>query len=301
MVNNMVTNFKCKSILHRIITNSPLSVLVSALYLLLVVASAIIIAPFIVDYSTKINMGLSNLEPFSLSHGFLYVLGSDNLGRSLLAKIIYASQTTLIISCSTVAISLIIGGVLGTLSGYHGGITSVLIMRLTDALMSFPLLLLSILLLYILQAQNSTIIIVLAISRIPLLLRVTHAEVLKVRELLFISAAKTMNISNYNILRKHVAPNIFPTLLTFSALEVSIVMLAESSLSFIGLGVQAPNLSWGMLVAQGTQYLNTSWWLATLPGAMIVFTALSCNIISTHFRKVLDPKSNNLNSGASNA
>ncbi|SDN42373.1 peptide/nickel transport system permease protein [Ensifer sp. YR511] len=271
------------------VTRDPL-VLLSALFLVLLLFAATVGASLVEPSIAKINIALRGQPPFQLEHGWLYFLGSDSLGRSLLARIIYASRNTLMIATSAVAISLVIGVVLGVWAGYKGGWQSTLIMRITDSIMSFPILLLAILLLYIMQAQNQTIVIVLAVSRIPMFLRVARAEVLEVRERLFVTASITIGSKTAWILRKHVLPTITPTLLTLAALEVGFVMLSESSLSFIGLGVQAPEISWGLLVSQGTQHLGTLWWLAVIPGSMIVLTALSLNLLVSWTRIYLDPR-----------
>lgn len=260
------------------------------IFLVLLFLCAFIAAPLLAETAAKINIPLRAKPPFELENGLLYVLGSDNLGRSLLARIVYASQHTLMIAFCAVFFALLVGGGLGVWAGYRGGWVATLIMRFTDALMSFPLLLLSILLLYIMQAQGSTIVLVLAISRVPLLLRVARGEALKVRERLYVTAAKTMNVPERAILFWHIVPGILPTLLTFAALEIAAVMLAESSLSFIGLGVQAPELSWGTLVSQGSQYIVSAWWLVTFPGLMIVLTALANNLVIAWFRNRMGPQ-----------
>lgn len=261
----------------------------AALFLLLVVLSSSIGAPLLRALSTKINMAARGLPPFSLDNGWLYILGSDSLGRSVLVRIIVAGESTLAIALSAVAVGLIIGTLLGLLAGYRGGWTGIIIMRVTDALMSFPAILLSILLLYILQARVGTVVIVLAIGRIPLFLRVTRAEVMEVRERMYVKASRSIGARPRWIILRHVLPTVIPTLLTLAALEIAFVMLAESSLSFIGVGVQSPDISWGSLVSQGRNYLTTAWWLAFWPGLMIVLTAIALNLVSAWARTALDP------------
>lgn len=261
----------------------------ASLFLLLVALLALIGAPLLRPLSTKINMVARSLPPFSFDSGWLYVLGSDSLGRSVLVRIIVAGESTLAIALSAVAVGLVIGTLLGLLAGYRGGWTSIVIMRITDALMSFPAILLSILLLYILQARVGTVVVVLAVGRIPLFLRVTRAEVLEVRERMFVKASRSIGAPSRWIIFRHILPTILPTLLTLAALEIAFVMLAESSLSFIGVGVQSPDISWGALVSQGRNYLTTAWWLAFWPGLMIVLTAIALNLVSAWARTALDP------------
>lgn len=272
-----------------VLAKSPL-VLLSVIFLVGLVLMATLGASLVEGRIGAINIAMRSQPPFQFEHGWLYFLGSDSLGRSLLARIIYASRNTVVIATSAVAMSLVIGVTLGVWAGYRGGWQSSLIMRITDSIMSFPILLLAILLLYIMQAQNQTIVIVLAISRIPMFLRVARAEVLEVRERLFVTASRAIGTGTLWILGRHILPTVMPTLLTLAALEIAFVMLSESSLSFIGLGVQAPEISWGLLVSQGTQHLNTLWWLAVMPGLMIVLTALALNIFVSWARLYLDPK-----------
>lgn len=263
---------------------------VSLAFILVVLLAATIGAPLARPYTTAINIAARNIAPFSLEHGWLYVLGSDNLGRSILARVIAASQLTVFISVAAVSISLGLGLVLGILAASYGGWQSSLIMRVNDAVMSFPVLLLAILLLYILPTERYTLIVVLAFSRLPLFLRVARAETLEVRERLFILASQSIGSRSGWIMRRHVLPHVLPTMLTLAAMEIAFVMISESSLSFIGLGVQSPQISWGVLVSQGSQYLSTMWWLAVIPGTMIVLTGLALNVIVARLRLYIDPK-----------
>lgn len=272
-----------------LIWRAPL-VVVSLLFLLLVAGMALVGAPLLLDASAKINFSMRALPPFQLEHGLMFILGADSLGRSILARLAVGAQYTLFIALSAVGISFVIGVILGIWAGYRSGWQSMIIMRITDAIMSFPSLLLAILLLYILPDQSNTIIFVLAFSRIPLFLRVTRSEILEVRERQFVAAAKTMGLGTVRILYKHVLRPVLPTLMTVASMEIGFVMLSESSLSFIGLGVKAPQISWGLMVSQGTQYLSTSWWLAVMPGSAIVLTALALNISTSWLQLYIDPK-----------
>ena len=155
--------------------------------------------------------------------------------------------------------------------------------------MSFPSLLLAVIVLYILGPSVANLIVVLAITRIPVYLRTTRAEVMEVRERMFVQAARVMGASRWRIIFRHILPVVLPTLLTVATLDFAFVMLAESALSFLGIGIQPPEITWGLMVAQGRQYLQTAWWLSVWPGLAIILTTLSLNLLSGWLRIALDP------------
>ncbi len=264
--------------------------LVSSIFLVLILFTAIFGPLLTSDLSTKMNLRLRNLPPFSLEHGFMYIFGADALGRSMVARLIIASQNTMFIAGSAVFISMSLGGVLGLISGYYGGSIGNLIMRLADIIMSFPSLLLAVIVLYIFEPGLINLVLVLAFTRMPVYMRTARAEVLEIRERLFVSAAITMGASNYRIIFKHIAPLAIPTLLTIATLDFAFVMLGESALSFLGVGIQPPEVTWGLMVAQGRNYLQLAWWLAFFPGLMIMLVALSLNLLSSWLRIALDPR-----------
>lgn len=156
--------------------------------------------------------------------------------------------------------------------------------------MSFPSLLLAVIVLYVLKPFILNVVIVLAITRTPVYIRVARAEVLEVKERLFVDAARTVGASDLRILFKHITPIILPTLFTVASLDLANVMLAESSLSFLGIGVQPPDFTWGVMVASGRNYLTSAWWLAFWPGFAILLTALSANLLANWMRIATDPK-----------
>jgi peptide/nickel transport system permease protein len=207
----------------------------------------------------------------------------------MLARLIVASRNTLAIALASVAVSMILGGALGLIAGYGARWLGIVVMRLTDIIMSFPSLLLAVVILYMFQPRVLNIVIVLAITRLPVYIRTTRAEVLELRERAFVSAAKVMGASPTRIVIRHVLPMVLSTLLTIGAVEFSYVMLAESALSFLGIGIQPPEATWGLMVAQGRNYLATAWWLAFFPGLAIVLTTLSANLLAAWLRIAGDP------------
>lgn len=262
---------------------------VAILFLMVVLLSAIFGPMFLEDMASKTNLRARNAAPFELERGFFYFLGGDALGRPLLARIIVASQNTMVIAAGAVFGSLIVGSTLGLIAGYAGRWTGEVIMRLADVIMSFPSLLLAVIVLYMLEPSIGNLVLVLAITRIPIYLRTTRAEVLEVRERMFVQAAKVMGASNRRIVFKHILPVILPTLLTIATLDFAFVMLAESALSFLGIGIQAPEITWGLMVSQGRQYLTNAWWLAFWPGLAIILTTMSLNLLSSWMRVALNP------------
>jgi peptide/nickel transport system permease protein len=263
--------------------------LVSALYLGLMMLCALVGPALLEDAATKMNLRGRNAPPFTLEHGWLYVLGADALGRSILARIIVAAQNTLAVAAAAVALALAIGGTLGLIAGYRGGWAADVIMRGADVIMSFPSLLLAVVVLYMFEPRVANLVLVLAVTRIPVYLRTTRAEVLEIRERMFVAAARVMGASPLRIVLRHVAPIVLPTLITVATLDFAFVMLAESALSFLGIGIQPPEITWGLMVAQGRNYLQMAWWLAFWPGLAIMLTTLALNLLAGWLRIATDP------------
>jgi len=264
--------------------------LFAAIFLLVLVGVALVGSFALEDVATKQNLRGRNAPPFDFNKDWVFWLGGDALGRPLLARIFLASRNTLMIAASAVSFSLIIGCFLGLIAGYTSKFVSHLILRVADVIMSFPSLLLAVIILYMLPPSVINIVVVLAITRIPIYLRTARAEVLEIRERMFIQAATVMGASNKRIIFRHILPIIIPTMVTIATLDFAFVMLAESSLSFLGIGIQPPEITWGLMVAQGRPYLTTAWWLSFWPGLAIILTTLSLNLLSNWLRVVLDPQ-----------
>ena len=263
---------------------------ISIIFLIFMIFLAVFGPSLINDTFTKMNLRLRNLEPFSFDHHFMYFFGADALGRSMIARLMVATQNTMFIAGTAVIISMTFGGILGLMSGFYGGRAGNLIMRMADIIMSFPSLLLAVIVLYMFDPGLLNLVIVLAFTRLPIYMRTARAEVLEIRERLFVSAAISMGASNLRIIFKHIAPLTIPTLITIATLDFAFVMLGESALSFLGVGIQPPEVTWGLMVAQGRNYLQIAWWLAFFPGLIIMLVALSLNLLSSWLRIVLDPR-----------
>lgn len=263
--------------------------LAAVLFLLLVLVLAVVGPHWLDAAAQKQNLRGRNAPPFEWERGWLWVLGADALGRPLLARIVVATQNTMMVAAGAVVCSAAVGTVLGLIAGYAGKRTGEVILRLADVIMSFPSLLLAVVVLYILGPSVGNLIVVLSITRIPVYLRTTRAEVLEVRERMFVQAARVMGASGPRIVFRHILPVVLPTLMTIATLDFAFVMLAESSLSFLGIGIQPPDITWGLMIAQGKQYLTTAWWLSFWPGLAIILTTLSLNLLSNWMRIALDP------------
>lgn len=273
----------------RLLRRDPLAL--ASLVFLLLVAGCAVLGPWLLgDAGTRQNLRLRNAPPLSIQHGWLYVLGADTLGRSMLGRLVLASRNTLTIAAAAVAFSLVVGGALGLLAGYARGWVGDLVLRLTDIVMSFPSLLMAVVILYMFEPSVSNVVLVLAITRLPVYIRTTRAEVLELKQRMFVSAAKVMGASPVRIALRHVLPMAVPTLTTLATVEFAYVMLAESGLSFLGIGLQPPAVSWGLMVAQGRNYLGTAWWLAFLPGLAIMLTTLAVNLLASWLRVAMDPQ-----------
>ncbi len=263
--------------------------LCAAIFLLFVLILAIIGPTWLGDLATKQNLRGRNAVPFDWERGWVWWMGADALGRPLLARIIVATQNTLMVAAGAVALSATVGTFLGLVAGFSSPRVNQIIMRLADVIMSFPSLLIAVIVLYILGSSVLNLMLVLAITRIPVYLRTTRAEVLEIRERMFVQAARVMGASSKRIVFRHILPVVLPTLTTLATLDFAYVMLAESALSFLGIGIQPPEITWGLMISQGRQYLTNAWWLSFWPGLAIILTTMSLNLLSNWLRIALDP------------
>ncbi|MRX36771.1 ABC transporter permease [Aminobacter sp. MDW-2] len=263
--------------------------LVSAAFLAIVLVCVALGPTLLADQARAMNLMQRNAAPFSFDRPWLYILGADALGRSVLARIIVASQNTILIAGTAVLTSLVVGGALGLVAGFKEGAVSAILLRLADAIMSFPSLLLAVIVLFVFEPGVANVILVLAISRVPIFLRTVRAEVLELKERLFVTSARAMGASTWRILFRHVAPMVLPTVINLAALEMAFVMLVESGLSFVGIGIQPPEITWGLMVSDGRNYIGSAWWVAFWPGLVIMLVTMSLNLFSNWLRVVTDP------------
>ena len=222
--------------------------------------------------------------------GRVHPLGTDHLGRDLLARVIYGARPALMVGFAAVMISGVLGMIAGLVSGYFGGRIDDALMRLADIQLAFPFILLAIAVIGVLGPSLRNIIIVIGVSSWVVYARVVRGEVLSIREREFVQAAIALGSRDGRILVRHVLPNAFTPWLVVATLDMARVIVIESALSFLGLGVQPPTPTWGGMLADGRVYLSTAWWLATFPGLAILITVLGINLFGDGLRDTLDPR-----------
>jgi peptide/nickel transport system permease protein len=266
-------------------------VLAALVFLIAVVLSAVfagIVSPF--DPFEQ-SLRLRNEPPMTTAEGnsLPHLLGTDALGRDQLSRLIHGARVSLAVGFASVAVSGTLGVLLGLLAGYYRGVVDDLIMRLVDVQMGFPSLLTALIVLYVIGAGVGTVIFVLAVTRWMIYARVTRSLVFTYREEVFVEAARALGCPDRRIMFRHIMPNLLSPVLVLGTLEVATMILTEASLSFLGLGIQPPDSSWGLMLAQGRQYVQSAWWLVTFPGLAILLTTLSLNLVATWVRAVTDP------------
>lgn len=229
------------------------------------------------------------LDEQFLPPSWTFWLGTDNFGRDVLTRILYGARISLLVGTVPSLISLIIGAAMGILSGYTGGKTDAIIMRIADMMIAFPSLLLAMVVMYTLGANLLNIFIALALVGWASVARVVRSQTLALKGKEFIEAARANGTSRTTIMLRHIFPNVIPTLIVLFSLSIPDAIMWESSLSFLGVGVQPPEASWGLLVAKGREYLLQAPIVAIAPGVAILLTVLAFNFIGDGLRDALDP------------
>jgi peptide/nickel transport system permease protein len=219
-----------------------------------------------------------------------HLLGTDSLGRDVLSRVMYGARISLLVGVATVVIAGIVGVLLGLTSGYYGGAVDDTIMRIAEIQMAFPFILLALLVMAILGPGLVNIILVLGISGWVAYGRVVRGQVLQLRSSEFVEAARAMGANHWRVVFRHVLPNTIAPIIIIATFMMASAIVSEAALTFLGLGVEATTPTWGIMLAEGRDYLQVAWWSATFPGLAITATVLGVNVLGDWLRDVLDPR-----------
>ncbi len=269
--------------LKRMCRQNPLAA-VSAIVILIFILMAIF-APIIAPYGETEPDLLNRLQDPSLTH----LLGTDELGRDLFSRMLYGSRLSITIGILPSLISLIIGVIAGLVAGYFGGWIDYVIMRIADVMLSVPSLLLAMVVMYTLGTSTINLFVALTMTGWSSVARVVRSHTLSIKESEYVEAARSIGVSKWKIMFRHIFPNCIPSLIVLFTLNVPSAILSESSLSFLGIGIKVPFASWGLIVNQGRQFLFTQPWLCLAPCVAIMIIVLAFNFLGDGLRDVLDP------------
>ncbi len=253
---------------------------------------AAIAAPYLAPHSpTDGDITRKLIPPVWTERGdWEHPLGTDRFGRDVLSRIIYGSRISLAVSLVAIFVAGTLGTLVGLVAGYRGGLVDAFLMRLTDIGLSLPIILIAVVMVAVSEPSFHNVILVIALLLWPRFARQIRGETLAVKEHDFVALAVVAGRSSAWIIRRHIFPNVVPTLLVITTLQVGFVVLLEGTLSFLGVGVPPPNPAWGLMIADGRGFLATAWWISLFPGLAMLLTVLAVNLMGDWLRDHLDPK-----------
>lgn len=272
-----------KLIIRRILKNK---IAVTGLFFLSIILIVAIFAPIIAPYDPYRIDVYKVLEPPSKSH----IFGTDELGRDVFSRIVYGARVSLKVGIIAMGIAILTGTILGSIAAYYGGFIDSFIMRLVDVMLAFPTLFLILAVVAVLEPSIYIIMVVIGLTGWMDVARLVRAEVLSLKEREFVLASKAIGASSMRIIFKHILPNAIYPVIVSATFAVGGAILVESGLSFLGLGIQPPEPSWGGILSVGKDYITVAWWLSFFPGIAIFLTVLSFNLLGEALRDALDPK-----------
>lgn len=259
---------------------------VFGLVVLAVVILAALFGPALAPAPPNLTNVADRLQPPSLEHPF----GTDELGRDILSRVIAGARVSLVVGFVAVGIALVIGVPLGLMAGYYGGWAETVIMRFADMVFAFPAILLAITVLAILGPGVVNAMIAIGIVYMPIFARITRASTLSVREEVYVRAARSLGASDLRIIGLHILPNVLTPIIVQTSISLAFAILSEAALSFLGLGAQPPQPSWGRMLAEGRSFFSLAWWMAFFPGMAILLTVLAFNLVGDALRDAVDPR-----------
>jgi peptide/nickel transport system permease protein len=228
--------------------------------------------------------------PQGFGRAAAHPLGTDNLGRDILARLLYGGRISLVLAASAMAVAAGVGVVVGLIAGLVGGRVDDLVMRLADVQLAFPVIMLAIAIVAVVGTSPGALVSVLALSGWVIYARTVRAAVLTIRETEYVEAARTLGAGSVRLVARHILPNTLAPVLVLASSQFATMVLLESGLSFLGLALQPPQPSWGLMLAEGRDYLSNAWWLATVPGIAISLVVLGANLLGDGLRDLLDPR-----------
>ena len=263
----------------------------AAVALLLVIVASAVLAPWVSPYDPlAVNIRHRLAPPAWMEGGDVqHLLGTDKVGRDLLSRMIYGGRVSLVVGVSAVLISATLGVLLGLGAGYFRGRIDWSIMTLVNVMLTFPFVLLALAVIAVLGPNLTNMIIVLGVAGWPVYARVVRAETMAIGEREFVLAGRALGMSHARIIFRQILPNLVSAIVVIATLQVAQVIIAESFLSFLGLGIQPPTPAWGNMLGEGRVYMLNSWWIATFPGLAIFITTLVINLMGNALRDWLDP------------
>lgn len=272
----------------RLLAGNPVT-LISGIALAVIVLVSVL-APWVAPYGINDVNVVDALQGPSGAHWF----GTDDLGRDIFSRVLIAGGTSLRIALVSVAFAFVVGVPVGIVSGYTGGILDTVLMRVVDVMFAFPVLLLALAIVAILEPGELTTMLAIGIVYTPIFARVARASTLSVRVEPYVQVSRTMGTPARTILVRHVLPNITGPIVVQTSLSLAFAILSEAALSFLGLGIQPPDPSWGGMLFNAQGFISQAWWMSIFPGAAIFVTVLACNLLGDGLRDVLDPKQRTL-------
>ena len=262
--------------------------------LVVIVATVLVaaLAPMLAPGDPIKNSLLDRLTPpmWAAGGAAQHPLGTDTLGRDVASRLLFGARVSLIVGLSAVILAGVLGVALGLVSGWYRGWVDDLVMRAGDVQLAFPVLVLAVAVLAVLGASLMNLIVVLGATSWITYARIVRGEVLTLRERDFVAAARALGAADAWILRRHLLPNVLPPITVVATFSVARTIIAEASLSFLGLGIPAPEPSWGAMLDEGRNYITTGWWLALFPGVAILLLVLGINLVGDWLRDTLDPR-----------